>query len=172
MLSPECDGVIRRAVTLLDIPDAALRFLDRVAEGSRAVRIEVVVHRRELEQAAGGVDRALGVDRAFRFLRHNEAQTLLPGLRHPLYLDNDPFPGLSDTLLRLNTAKSYFDQYKNMPGVDMKLYDDRMKDVTKAIKRAEKMLKKGKGGSATPATPSTPGPATPKTKSGAKSGKP
>jgi len=89
-----------------------------------------------------------------------------------LYLDNDPFPGLSDTLLRLNTAKSYFDQYKNMPSLDMKLYDDRMKDVTKAIKRAEKMLKKGKGGSATPATPSTPGPATPSSTPKTKSGKP
>jgi len=58
-----------------------------------------------------------------------------------LYLDNDPFPGLADTLLRLNTSKSYFDQYKNMPNVDMKLYDDRMKDVSKAIKRAEKQKK-------------------------------
>ena len=65
-----------------------------------------------------------------------------------LYLDNDPFPGLSDTLLRLNTSKGYFDQYKNMPNVDMKLYDDRMKDVTKAIKRAEKQQKKSKGSSA------------------------
>jgi len=85
-----------------------------------------------------------------------------------LYLDNDPFPGLSDTLLRLNTAKSYFDQYKNMPSLDMKLYDDRMKDVTKAIKRAEKMLKKSKGGSATPSTPgpATPSPTTPKAKAG------
>jgi len=98
-----------------------------------------------------------------------------------LYLDNDPFPGLSDTLLRLNTAKSYFDQYKNMPSLEMKLYDDRMKDVTKAIKRAEKMLKKSKGGSSTPSTSSTsstsstpgsatPSPATPKAKAGAKSG--
>ncbi len=82
-----------------------------------------------------------------------------------LYLDNDPFPGLSDTLLRLNTAKSYFDQYKNMPSLEMKLYDDRMKDVTKAIKRAEKMLKKGKGaGSGSPgssAVPATPGSGTP-----------
>ena len=75
-----------------------------------------------------------------------------------LYLDNDPFPGLSDTLLRLNTSKGYFDQYKNMQNVDMKLYDDRMKDVTKAIKRAEKQLKKSKGSSATPAstTPAAP----------------
>lgn len=70
-----------------------------------------------------------------------------------LYLDNDPFPGLSDTLLRLNTAKSYFDQYKNMTGVDMKLYDERMKDVTKAIKRAEKQQKKTKGGGKRGGTP-------------------
>jgi tetratricopeptide (TPR) repeat protein len=61
-----------------------------------------------------------------------------------LYLDNDPFPGLPDPLVRLNTAKSYFEQYKNMPNLDMKLYDDRMKDVTKAIKRAEKAQKKPK----------------------------
>ena len=90
-----------------------------------------------------------------------------------LYLDNDPFPGLPDTLLRLNTAKGYFDQYKNMPSLDMKLYDDRMKDVTKAIKRAEKLLKKSKGSSTspsgTPATPAAPTP-TPKVKAGAKRG--
>ncbi len=61
-----------------------------------------------------------------------------------LYLDNDPFPGVADTLTRLNAAKAFFDQYKNMPGVDIKLYDDRMKDVTKAIKRAEKAAKKKK----------------------------
>ena len=59
-----------------------------------------------------------------------------------LYLDNDPFPGVADPLARLNAAKSYFDQYKNMPGVNMALYDERMKDVTKAIKRAEKQKKK------------------------------
>lgn len=88
-----------------------------------------------------------------------------------LYLDNDPFPGLADTLLRLNTSKTYFDQYKNMPNVDMKLYDDRMKDVTKAIKRAEKQLKKGKAGSATPAMPATtPTTPAPRPKAGAKRG--
>ncbi|HEX3766704.1 MAG TPA: tetratricopeptide repeat protein [Kofleriaceae bacterium] len=68
-----------------------------------------------------------------------------------LYLDNDPFPGLRDNLLRLNTSKSYFDQYKNMPGVDMKLYDERMKDVTKAIKRAEKQQKKSRASAPVPA---------------------
>jgi tetratricopeptide (TPR) repeat protein len=68
-----------------------------------------------------------------------------------LYLDNEPFPGLRDNLLRLNTAKSYFDQYKNMPGLDMRLYDDRMKDVTKAIKRAEKQQKKSKASAPVPA---------------------
>lgn len=82
-----------------------------------------------------------------------------------LYLDNEPFPGLADNLLRLNTSKGYFDQYKNMANVDMKLYDDRMKDVTKAIKRAEKQQKKSKGG-ATPVPAATP----PKVKAGAKRG--
>ena len=59
-----------------------------------------------------------------------------------LYLDNDPFPGVPDPIARLTTARSFFEQYKNMPGVEIKLYDDRMKDVSKAIKRAEKLLKK------------------------------
>lgn len=63
-----------------------------------------------------------------------------------LYLDADPFPtegGAMDTLQRLNRAKTYFDEYKNMPGVDIKLYDERIKDVTKLIKREEKKRKKG-----------------------------
>ena len=33
-----------------------------------------------------------------------------------------------------------------MPGVDIKLYDERMKDVTKAIKRDEKQQQEGKQG--------------------------
>ncbi len=64
-----------------------------------------------------------------------------------LYLDADPFPtgsGPMDTLVRLNRAKTYFDEYKNMPGVDMSLYDERMKDVTKLIKREEKKRAKSK----------------------------
>jgi tetratricopeptide (TPR) repeat protein len=64
-----------------------------------------------------------------------------------LYLDFDPFPsggGALDTMSRLNAAKTYLDQYKNMPGVDMKLYDERTKDVTKAIKRATKKAGKTK----------------------------
>ena len=59
-----------------------------------------------------------------------------------LYLDNDPYPGLADPLVRLNQSKSYFESYKNMPNVDMKLYDDRMKDVNRALKRVEKQQKK------------------------------
>jgi tetratricopeptide (TPR) repeat protein len=58
-----------------------------------------------------------------------------------LYLDADPFPsggGNLDTLQRLNAAKSWLAQYKNMPGVDLKLYDERTKDIDKAIKREEK----------------------------------
>lgn len=61
-----------------------------------------------------------------------------------LYLDTDPFPGVADPLARLNTAKGYFDQYKNMPGVDLKLLETRTKDVDKAIKRAQKSQKKPK----------------------------
>lgn len=61
-----------------------------------------------------------------------------------LYLDNDPYPGVADPLARISAAKSYFDQYKNMPGVDMKLYDERMKEVLKAQKKAEKAAKKKK----------------------------
>lgn len=83
-----------------------------------------------------------------------------------LYLDNDPFPGLRDNLLRLNTSRSYFDQYKNMPGVDMKLYDERMKDVTKAIKRAEKQQNKPRGAAPDAAPPG----AGPKPKAGGKRG--
>lgn len=59
-----------------------------------------------------------------------------------LYLDNDPYPGVSDSIARLNAAKSYFDQYKNMPNVDMKLYDERMKDHAKALKKAQKAAAK------------------------------
>lgn len=68
-----------------------------------------------------------------------------------LYLDADPFPsggGNLDTMQRLNAAKDFLDKYKDMPGVDMKMYDERMKDVTKAVKHEEKRRKKaGKGGS-------------------------
>jgi tetratricopeptide (TPR) repeat protein len=62
-----------------------------------------------------------------------------------LYLDADPFPsggGTLDTLQRLNAAKGFLGQYKNSPGVDIKLYDERMKDVERAIKREEKRRKK------------------------------
>jgi tetratricopeptide (TPR) repeat protein len=73
-----------------------------------------------------------------------------------LYLDADPFPAggaAMDTLQRLNTAKTYLDSYKNMPGVDMKLYDERLKDVTKQIKRAQKQAGKAAKQGAQPAKP-------------------
>ncbi|HEY0255529.1 MAG TPA: tetratricopeptide repeat protein [Kofleriaceae bacterium] len=66
-----------------------------------------------------------------------------------LYLDADPFPsggGSLDTMQRLNAAQDFLEKYKNSPGVDMKLYDERLKDVSKAIKRAQKQLKKKGGG--------------------------
>ena len=63
-----------------------------------------------------------------------------------LYLDTDPYPGIADPMARLNAAKAFFEQYKNMPGVDIKLFDSRMKDVEKQIKRVQKQQKKAKGG--------------------------
>ncbi|MCB9574348.1 MAG: hypothetical protein H6709_19890 [Kofleriaceae bacterium] len=62
-----------------------------------------------------------------------------------LYLDADPFPNPDgsdlDTLVRLQKAKAYFEEYKNLPGVDMKLFDERTKNVDKLIKREEKKRK-------------------------------
>ncbi|HEU0030842.1 MAG TPA: tetratricopeptide repeat protein [Kofleriaceae bacterium] len=73
-----------------------------------------------------------------------------------LYLDTSPYPGITDELQRLNAAKSYFDQYKNMPGVDIKLYDQRMKDVDKAIKREQKKQKKNSKTNAKTPAPKNP----------------
>jgi tetratricopeptide (TPR) repeat protein len=68
-----------------------------------------------------------------------------------LYLDNDPYPGLSDPMARITASKQFFDQYKNMKNVDMKLYDERMKDVSKIEKRIQKQLKsKTKAAKGTP----------------------
>ena len=62
-----------------------------------------------------------------------------------LYLDSDPYPTIADPVQRLNTAKDQFDRYKAIPGFDVKLYDERLKDVTKALKRAQKAQKKAAG---------------------------
>lgn len=58
-----------------------------------------------------------------------------------LFLDTDGMSGLS-TLDRLNKAKEYFEKYKNTPGFELALYDDRTKDVDKLIKREQKRLKR------------------------------
>lgn len=90
-----------------------------------------------LLKAEGAFKRAQGLSRNYGPAYYNL------GL---LYLDADPFPVEGgpplDTLVRLNKAKTYFDEYKNLPGVDMSLYDERTKDVTKLIKREEKKRKK------------------------------
>jgi tetratricopeptide (TPR) repeat protein len=92
-----------------------------------------------LQQAETAYKRALAANRSYGPAYYNL------GL---LYLDADPFPdggGALDALVRLNRAKTYFDEYKNMPGVDLALYDERMKDVTKLIKREEKRRKRSGG---------------------------
>jgi hypothetical protein len=50
-----------------------------------------------------------------------------------------------DTLLRLQQARTYFDEYKNMPGASTSLYAERAKDVDKLIKREEKRRKRSGG---------------------------
>ena len=94
-----------------------------------------------VRQAEGAYKRALQANNAYGPAYYNL------GL---LYLDTDPFPGVTDNLIRLNAAKQFFEQYKNMPGFDIKLYESRTKDVDKAIKRAQKKQKKPSGGA--PAT--------------------
>ena len=96
-----------------------------------------------LRKSEGAFKRALQADRNYGAASYDL------GL---LYLDADPFPGEGngsmDTLVRLQQAKSYFDQYKNMVGADIKLYDERDKDVTKLIKREEKKRKRAAAGAA------------------------
>jgi tetratricopeptide (TPR) repeat protein len=72
-----------------------------------------------------------------------------------LYLDSDPYPGMPDTMQRLNTAKSNLESYQKTPSFDPKLVDERMKDVNRAITRAQKAAAKkakkgGGGGGGTP----------------------
>jgi len=61
-----------------------------------------------------------------------------------LYLDSDPYPGVANALDRVNTAKQYFDQYKTSRDSDAKLYDERVKDVNKLLKRLQKKPAKAK----------------------------
>ena len=63
-----------------------------------------------------------------------------------LYLDFEAVGGTSDPLQRIAASEAFFNNYKNAPGVDMKLFDERMKDVGKAKKRAAKAAKGGKKG--------------------------
>jgi tetratricopeptide (TPR) repeat protein len=90
-----------------------------------------------LRKADTAFKRAIQADRNFGQAYYNL------GL---LYLDADPYPGEGgapmDTLLRLQQAKKYFDDYKNMPGASATLHAERTKDVDKLIKREEKARKK------------------------------
>jgi tetratricopeptide (TPR) repeat protein len=63
-----------------------------------------------------------------------------------LYLDFDAVGGTTDKLQLIAASEAFFNNYKNAPGVDMKLFDERMKDVGKAKKRAQKAAKGGKKG--------------------------
>jgi tetratricopeptide (TPR) repeat protein len=63
-----------------------------------------------------------------------------------LYLDSDPFPTTGgkelDNLRRLRRAKSYFDEYRRLPGADVKRVDDVAATAQKLIEREERLRKK------------------------------
>ncbi|HUH04901.1 MAG TPA: tetratricopeptide repeat protein [Kofleriaceae bacterium] len=62
-----------------------------------------------------------------------------------LYMDAKPFPmGGSDLdeLKRLERAKTYFSDYRTMPGADINLVDENLRQVDKAIKKEQKARKK------------------------------
>lgn len=62
-----------------------------------------------------------------------------------LYMDAKPFPlGGSDMdeLKRLERAKTYFSDYRTMPGADIDLVDENIRQVDKAIKKEQKARKK------------------------------
>jgi tetratricopeptide (TPR) repeat protein len=62
-----------------------------------------------------------------------------------LYLDADPFPagnGDMDRLKRLTQAKTYFDEYRRLPGADQTLADEQVGVAQKLIDREEKLRKK------------------------------
>lgn len=63
-----------------------------------------------------------------------------------LYLDSDPFPTGDgkelDNLRRLKRAKSYFDEYRRLPGADLERVDDVAATAQKLIAREERLRKK------------------------------
>jgi tetratricopeptide (TPR) repeat protein len=62
-----------------------------------------------------------------------------------LYLDADPFPqatGEMDRLQRLKTAKNYLDEYRRLPGADLKLVDETAGVAQKLIDKEELLRKK------------------------------
>ena len=68
MLLPECDGFVGAAVALLDVADAALGFLDGIAERLGSIRVQMVVGGGQLEQAARRMHRVLHADLSAGFL--------------------------------------------------------------------------------------------------------
>lgn len=62
-----------------------------------------------------------------------------------LYMDASPFPmGGKDLeeLKRLEMAETYFNEYRALPGADITLVDEMLRNVAKAIKKEKKRLKK------------------------------
>jgi tetratricopeptide (TPR) repeat protein len=101
-----------------------------------------------LGDAEGAYKRAIDIDKNYAIAYYDLAL---------LYMDAKPFPlgtGDMDELVRLDRAKTYFKEYRALPGADITLVDDRLEQIEKAVKKETKARKKeeeakkkkGKGG--------------------------
>lgn len=100
-----------------------------------AVR-DVAQRNKLIQNAELSYKRAISVDKNYGHAYYNL------GL---LYLDADPFPGPSgdlDRVVRLKTAKTYFDEYRRLAGADVKLVDTTAAVAQKLIDREELLRKK------------------------------
>ena len=84
ILLPVRHRFVCRPVALLDIADATLGFLDRIAEGCGAVRVQVILRGGQLKQAARRMVRVLHSNSASGFPAHDEVKVVVPGRRHVL----------------------------------------------------------------------------------------
>ncbi len=89
-----------------------------------------------IKNAEMAYKRAISIDKNYGHAYYNM------GL---LYLDADPFPtpsGEMDRVTRLKQAKTYFDEYRRLPGADQKLVDATAAITQKLIDREELLRKK------------------------------
>ncbi|HTM22274.1 MAG TPA: tetratricopeptide repeat protein, partial [Kofleriaceae bacterium] len=89
-----------------------------------------------LTDAESAYKRAIDIDKNYAIAYYDLAL---------LYMDAKPFPlgtGDMDELVRLDRAKTYFKEYRALPGADIALVDGRLEAIDKAVKKEIKARKK------------------------------